>query len=282
MDALHDRCQLIVTLRSTLSRMNSACMVRPADGEAVSREIFPSVAGRIRPLMNLRATSSLDTSSTSGIIFDLDGTLIDSYEAIAGSLNHALIRLGRSPLPADRIRVMVGRGLEVLIARAIDCEQPGDNPTITEAVELFREHYDRTCVEKTTLLPDVGETLGALHERGYRMGVATNKPSYFARRLLDALGVGGLIPSVYGPDRVAHHKPHPEMVQRVLAELGLSASQAIYVGDMEVDIETARAAGVRVVVLPTGSCDLESLTAAGADLVVGRFSALLDLLPGRD
>lgn len=226
-------------------------------------------------------SASLDTTSTSGIIFDLDGTLIDSYEAIGASLNHALTRLGRAPLPADLIRVMVGRGLEVLIARAMDCAEPTGDRKIAEAVELFREHYDRTCVQKTTLLPDVETTLHRLHARGYRMGVATNKPSYFARRLLDALGVGGLIPTVFGPDLVAHHKPHPEMVHRVLAAMDLTASEALYVGDMEVDIETARAAGVRVVVMPTGSCDLPELLAAKADLVIAGFGALLDLLPAR-
>ena len=223
----------------------------------------------------------MDTTSTQGIVFDLDGTLIDSYEAIGASLNHALTLLGRAPIPADLVRMMVGRGLEVLIERAIGGPLPAGDDTIARAVELFRQHYDRTCVEKTTLLPEVAPTLRSLHERGYRMGVATNKPSYFARRLLDALGVGVMIPTIYGPDLVSHHKPHPEMVQRVLAELELAPSQAIYVGDMEVDIQTARAAGMRVVVMPTGSSDLAALLEARADLVVDRFSALLDLLPAR-
>ena len=231
--------------------------------------------------MNARTSVSLDTSSTCGIIFDLDGTLIDSYEAIGASLNHALTRLGLAPLPAELIRVMVGRGLEVLIARALDSQHPESDGRIAQAVELFREHYDRTCVGRTRLLPDVETTLNLLSARGYRMGVATNKPSYFARRLLDALGVGALIPFVFGPDLSGHHKPHPEMVHRVLAAMGLTASEAVYVGDMEVDIETARAAGVRVVVMPTGSSTLPALQAADAYLVVSGFGALLDLLPAR-
>jgi len=225
--------------------------------------------------------NTLDTTRTSGIIFDLDGTLIDSYDAIGASLNHALTRLGRSPLPADPIRKMVGRGLEVLIARALEREGAGPDAEVVEAVALFREHYDRTCVAATRLLPDVETTLRSLHKRGYRMGVATNKPSYFARRLLDALGVGDLIPAIYGPDLVSHHKPHPEMVHRLLAAMGLTAPETIYVGDMEVDVETARAAGVRVVVMPTGSSTVAALHAARPDLVVAGFSALLDLLPAR-
>ena len=230
--------------------------------------------------MNASSSVPLDTSGTSGIIFDLDGTLIDSYEAIGASLNHALTSLGHVPPPPDAIRVMVGRGLEVLIGRALACD-PQTDPRVPQAVALFREHYDRICVAKTRLLPEVGVTLHRLHERGYGMGVATNKPSYFARRLLDALGVGGLIPTVFGPDLVSHHKPHPEMVNGVLAAMNLTAAQCLYVGDMEVDVQTARAAGVRVVVMPTGSSSLADLLAAKADLVIDRFGALLDLLPSR-
>jgi 2-phosphoglycolate phosphatase len=215
-----------------------------------------------------------------GIVFDLDGTLIDSYEAIAESLNTALAGLGRSALPQERVRTMVGRGLETLIERALDGEggvRPGE---IERAVGLFREHYDRVCVSKTSLLPDVGATLSALKGRGYRMAVATNKPSYFAKRLLDALSVGPMLDIVLGPDLVEHHKPHPEMVLAALAAMGLAPSEAVYVGDMEVDVQTARAAGVKVIVLPTGSCSPEELDRAGADLVLASFAALLDVLPG--
>ncbi|HKY33969.1 MAG TPA: HAD-IA family hydrolase [Candidatus Polarisedimenticolia bacterium] len=217
-----------------------------------------------------------------GIVFDLDGTLIDSYEAIAESLNAALETLGRPALPPAAVRSMVGRGLETLIARALDppegaAASPAD---VARAVAAFRARYDAVCVPRTTLLPGVAVTLAGLHARGYRMGVATNKPSYFARRILDALGVGDLMSSVYGPDRVTHHKPHPEMVHALLASIGLPAAHALYVGDMEVDVLTARAAGLRVAVLPTGSCSRADLERAGADAVLPTFASLLDLLPG--
>jgi phosphoglycolate phosphatase len=222
----------------------------------------------------------LDLETVRGIVFDLDGTLIDSYEAITASLNEAMAQLGRAPQPLDRVRLMVGRGLETLMARALGVDAEAGVPLIAEGVSVFRRHYDRICVDRTRLLPDVGETLRALRARGYRMAVATNKPSYFARRLLDALGVGAHLDAVLGPDLVSHHKPHPEMVLAALGAMGLAPSEAVYVGDMEIDVETARAAGMRVVVLPTGSCDLASLRGAGADLVIESFSTLLDLLPG--
>lgn len=223
-----------------------------------------------------------DPARVRGIVFDLDGTLVDSYEAIGDSLNTALRALGRPALPPAAVRVMVGRGLETLIARALEVNGglPDGAAAVAEGVRLFRARYDEVCVPLTRLLPGVAGTLDRLDARGYRMGVATNKPSYFARRLLDALGVGGRLPVVLGPDLVAHHKPHPEMVHAVLEALGVPASAALYVGDMEIDVETARAAGLPVVVLPTGSCDEGSLRTAGADLLLPDLPALLDLLPG--
>jgi phosphoglycolate phosphatase len=126
----------------------------------------------------------------------------------------------------------------------------------------------------------VAATPPQLKARGYQMAVATNKASYFARRLLDALEVGRHLSVIVGPDLVAHQKPHPEMVEAALAALGARREEAVYVGDMEVDVQTARAAGLPAVVLPTGSCSAADLERAGADLLLPSFAALLDLLPG--
>jgi phosphoglycolate phosphatase len=162
----------------------------------------------------------------------------------------------------------------------MDPESTAERDRVVEGVKLFREHYDRTCELTTTLLPGVAATLSELRARGYRMAVATNKVSYFARRLLDTLGVGACLPTLIGPDLVANQKPHPEMIEAALAALRVRREEAVYVGDMELDVETARAAGVRVVVLPTGSCSFEDLEHAGADLLLPSFAALRDWLPG--
>ena len=145
---------------------------------------------------------------------------------------------------------------------------------------MFRLRYDAICIAKTTLLPGVAETVPVLRQRGYALAVATNKPSYFARRILDALSIGVDLQAVLGPDLVAHPKPHPEMIHKALAMMALEASQAVYVGDMEIDVETARAAGLPVIVMPTGSCAEEDLQASGADVCVDSFAHLLELLPG--
>src|SRR5262245_29194401 len=190
------------------------------------------------------------------VVFDLDGTLIDSYAPIADSLNYAAVMLGHPPLDPSQVRHTVGRGLEFLVARVleVDADNVVERDRIVEGVKLFREHYDRTCELTTRLLPGVAATLSRLRMRGYRMAVATNKASHFSRRLLDALGVGACLAAVIGPDQVAHQKPHPEMIEMALAALGVRREEALYVGDMEVDVQTARAAGLPVVLVPTGSC----------------------------
>src|SRR5262245_19568967 len=109
------------------------------------------------------------------IVFDLDGTLIDSYDAIAESLNRALARMSVRTLPVDAVRSMVGRGLETLIERALGPELSCPE-AIARGVLLFREHYDKVFVEMTRLLPGVKDALEKLHARGYRLSVATNKP----------------------------------------------------------------------------------------------------------
>ena len=215
-----------------------------------------------------------------GIVFDLDGTLIDSYDAIAESLNHALTSMGRAPLPVAQVRRMVGEGLEVLIRKALALEEGSeDGDGIATGVRLFRQRYDLICEEKTTLLPGVGPTLPVLHARGYAMSVATNKPSYFAARLLQALGVGRYFAAVLGPDLVARAKPDPEMMRAAMTAMGLGPDETIYIGDMPLDLVTARAAGVPVIVLATGSSTAQELRAAGADQVLDRFEDLLAHLP---
>src|SRR5678816_1390886 len=144
----------------------------------------------------------------------------------------------------------------------------------------IRDRYDVICVAMTRLLPGVGLTLETLSARGYCMGVATNKPSYFAKRLLDALSVGALFDVVLGPDLVEQPKPHPAMVNAAMLAMRLKPEETLYVGDMEIDVQTARASGLAVIVMPTGSRGEEALRDAGADLVVADFSALLAWLPG--
>jgi 2-phosphoglycolate phosphatase len=208
-----------------------------------------------------------------GIIFDFDGTLIDSYEPITASLNEVRQKFGQAALGVDQVRDMVGHGLEHLIEKAIGREH------VPEGVSQFREHYAKICESRTTILPTVRQTLEELDRRGYQMGIATNKPSYFARDILKALDIDHLFAEVLGPNDVARPKPDPEMLEIMMARLGLGTDEVVYVGDMLLDIEVARNAGVAVYAVPTGSATRETLVAGRPDRVVPKFSDLLTYLP---
>ena len=137
-----------------------------------------------------------ETGLISGIIFDFDGTLIDSYEPIAESLNRVRKAADKPPLPLDEVKTMVGHGLEHLIEKAVG---PAD---IAAGVRLFRESYAAICESRTKVLPQVRETVEELARRGYQMAIATNKPSYFARDILRTLEIDHLFAEVLGPNDV--------------------------------------------------------------------------------
>jgi phosphoglycolate phosphatase len=208
----------------------------------------------------------------SAVIFDLDGTLVDSYEPIAASLNHARAAFGLPAKPLDAVRREVGRGLEALMA---DNLGPG---RVEEGVRLFRSRYRQVFREGTHLMPGVEATLRELAARGVPMAITSNKPAYFSREIVDALGLEGLFAAILGPEMVAAPKPHPEMVEKAAALLRASREEILYVGDMRIDIETCRNAGMAVCVLPTGSETKEALAAARPDHLIERFESLLDLL----
>jgi phosphoglycolate phosphatase len=217
--------------------------------------------------------ATAETGLIRGIIFDFDGTLIDSYEPITESLNHVRQAFGRPPLALDEVKGMVGHGLEHLIEAAVG----RDN--VTEGVRLFREKYATLCQSRTTIMPQVRDTLEELDRRGYQMAIATNKPSYFARDILKALDIEHLFAEVLGPNDVERPKPDPEMVEIIMMRLGLGTDEVVYVGDMPLDVEVARNAGTSVYAVPTGSASRATLLDSRPDRLLHRFSDLLTYLP---
>ena len=211
-------------------------------------------------------------SSPRAVVFDLDGTLVDAYAAIHESLGVVLAAFGRPPVTRDETRRMVGHGLEMLVAKAVGEEN------VAEGVRLFRERYEKVGLEKTRLLPGADSVTRSLFERGIRLAIASNKPARFTRPLLDVLGLSGRFGFVGGPDDGFPPKPAPYMIFMALATLGVSGRDAVYVGDMPVDIATARAAQVPIIALPTGSATRKELEACSPDAIVENLEALLPLL----
>jgi phosphoglycolate phosphatase len=210
------------------------------------------------------------------VLFDFDGTLADSYAAITASVNHVLEHHGRPTLTEAQVRTLVGHGLENLMARIL----PGIDPAA--GARLYREHHPTVMESHTRLLPGVADGLAALRAAGIRLGVCSNKLAYFTRALLAILKIDRAFDVVYGPEDAGAAKPDPAMLLKALETLSVPTTEALYVGDMEVDIETGRRAGVETWVLPTGSHDEATLRAANPVRVFpGMNEVIAEVLPER-
>ncbi len=207
------------------------------------------------------------------ILFDLDGTLVDSYEAITQSLNTALGHFERDALAPHAIRKMVGHGLESLVAQALQ-----DEKLASEGGRIFRERYKEIYLDKTYLLAGVAATVGRLSDRGKRMAVCSNKPSYFGRPILDRLGIGCSFELVLGPDLTSRPKPDPEMLTSALRQLEADPAEALYVGDMRLDVVSGHAAGLPVALVATGSEPASELANCGADHLLDCFEEIEQLV----
>jgi phosphoglycolate phosphatase len=212
------------------------------------------------------------------IIFDLDGTLIDSAPDIAGALNLLLAEQGRAPLATSAIRAMIGDGSAELVRRAFvatGAALPEDR--LGKIVERYIDIYARHPVTPGCVYPGVRETLKALAAAGIRMGLCTNKPARVVTGLLPALNLAHCFGVVCGGDTLTTRKPDPAPLLWALDRLGLPAieapARAVMVGDGRNDVLAARAAGVPVVAVSYGYSRVPAAE-LGADLVINHFSQL--------
>ena len=178
------------------------------------------------------------------LIFDLDGTLIDSRQDLANSVNAALRFLGREELPPDVIASMVGDGAPVLINRALG--ENADEAEVRRGLEFFLNYYREHKLDYTHLYDGIPEALGTLQGgNGTRrtMSVLTNKPVIPSRAIVDALGIASRFVSIYGGNSFETKKPDPLGLATILSETGVRPEEAIMIGDSHVDVQTGRNAG---------------------------------------
>lgn len=206
------------------------------------------------------------------LLFDLDGTLIDSYQALTTALNRTGESLLEKPLTEDDVKGLVGEGVERLLHKAF-----GDGADHS-LVAKFEEEYEKVCRTESRILDEVEETLARLEEKGFIMAVCTNKPTSFSQAILDHLGIARHFRAVVGPDLAGARKPDAAHVLYTLAEIGGDAERAYFVGDMPIDVVAARAANIRVAAIATGSATAEELASAGPDILLPRFSDLVDVV----
>lgn len=175
-------------------------------------------------------------------VFDLDGTLADTREDLAESVNYALSRRGLPPLDVSTVTRCVGNGARVLVERALGAAVSEENVDL--ALGDFLTRYLERCTERTFLYPGVRETLERLRRgEGKKLAVLTNKPLAATRKILDAFGISGLFDRIEGGDSVRARKPDPAGLEDIARNLSSLLARTLVVGDSAVDVETARAAG---------------------------------------
>jgi phosphoglycolate phosphatase len=209
------------------------------------------------------------------VVFDLDGTLVDSSHDLAAAVNAALAQVDpRVPtLSVEEVRAMIGEGASRLVAKAL--ARTGVPRSVEEVRPIFMDCYSRVLLERTRPYPGVPEMLAALRPR--TMAVLTNKPGAMSRAILDHLGLSSLFLRVYGGGDLEAHKPDPVGLLRLMEEASVSPAEAVVVGDSGIDVRTARAAGVRAVGVDWGF-DLESLRRDPPDAMVSRPQDLLEVV----
>jgi phosphoglycolate phosphatase len=207
------------------------------------------------------------------LIFDLDGTLIDSKADLIASVNATRAYMNMEALPGEVVASYVGNGAPVLIRRSLG-EQASESQVET-ALKYFLDHYHEHCLDQTRLYPGARATMEAARERGTVLAVLTNKPVRISNIILEGLGVANWFFRVYGGNSFAAKKPDPIGIHTLREESHVEAERTVMVGDSKVDILTARNAGVYSVGLTYG-LQPESLMEVPPDLLLDRME---DLIP---
>lgn len=195
------------------------------------------------------------------VIFDLDGTLLDTLQDLADATNYALRKQGMPERTIEEVRQFVGNGVRLLMIRAI----PGgeENPLFEETFALFKSYYGEHCNDHTKPYEGIMELLATLREKGYAVAIVSNKID-FAVKELSKLYFQGIVPVAIGEKEGIRRKPAPDTVFEALKELGRTKEEAVYVGDSDVDIETAQNAGMPCISVLWGFRDKAFLKAHGA------------------
>jgi phosphoglycolate phosphatase len=214
-------------------------------------------------------------SAVRALIFDLDGTLIDSKLDLIHAVNAMLVEMGRERLSAEVISGYIGHGAPVLVARALGAAAPEQE--CTYALQFFLKYYEEHKLDNTCAYPGVQETLARLWHRDLPMSVLTNKPVRVSVRILEALGLAKYFRSIYGGNSFETKKPDPLGANTILREMGVSAHETAIVGDSEVDVQTARNAGTAAIAVNFGF-GVHDRKSYPADAYIDRFADLSSLM----
>jgi phosphoglycolate phosphatase len=192
-------------------------------------------------------------TSIKAVLFDLDGTLIDHFRVIYRCYQYALAQLGMEPVSYEKVRASVGGSIVVTFGKLIPEEK------VAEAVDHFREEFDRIWHEEIEVLPGAGWLLRGLHAHGLQLAVFTNKEGARARRILGHIGLTQLLDGIYGSLDTPWVKPQPEFTEHVLEQLGADPAHAVMIGDSPYDVDAAAVAEMPCYTVATGSHSMNQL-----------------------
>lgn len=215
------------------------------------------------------------------VIFDLDGTLIDSLPDLRAALNIVLAQNGRRPVTPKEIKTMVGSGSEKLLEQAFQLTGRSlMKKDFTLCFNAFTSYYQANHASKTTVFEGVLSTLKILSKKGVKLGVCTNKPHDLAIKVLRSFKLDHYLPVCIGKGKLPYHKPDRRHYDNVASALGVKPHESLYVGDSETDVKTARNAGVPLILVSYGY-SREPATTLGGDYLIGHFSELPAVLGQR-
>jgi phosphoglycolate phosphatase len=214
------------------------------------------------------------------IVFDLDGTLIDTAPDLVDTLNVVLAREGLPPVPYDTARNLIGGGSRMMIKRGVEAEGRVFPPAKLE--QLFTDfiaHYSEHIADRSRPFPELTDALDSLAADGWRFAVCTNKLERLSILLLAQLGLADRFAAICGQDTFGMQKPNPEVLRRTVAAAGGRLQDAIMIGDSLTDIRTARAAGIPVIAVDFGYTE-RPVEEFGPDRIISRFSQLPTAVAG--
>jgi phosphoglycolate phosphatase len=209
------------------------------------------------------------------VAFDLDGTLVDTGPDLTASLNHALIQLGRSPVPEASVRVMVGQGARKLLERGLAATGEANEALIDQGFTMFLDYYADHICDHSAPFDGIERAMDRLAESGVRLAICTNKPEALTLLLLDALGWRDRFVAVVGGDSLPQKKPDPAPLRATILRAGGGATA--YVGDSITDTDTARAVGIPCVAVTFGFADRPH-DQLGANALIDHFDQLIPAL----
>ena len=213
------------------------------------------------------------------VIFDMDGTILDTLQDLRGSVNHALKMNGLPERSSKEIRSFLGNGMVQLIHKSVP--EGTDEKTEAAVLEEHKTYYPDHCAEKTKAYPGIKELLTYLHKRGIKTAVVSNKRDSNVKALVEKY-FDGLFDSAVGAREGAERKPSADLVKIALEEMGVSEDETIYIGDSDVDVATAKAAGLKMITVTWGFRDRKELIEAGADVFADNTEELKELLLKED